>query len=145
MKPKKYKMSVNNAASETNGEGDLGIMPTPGLPLLTADTTEVLMTTGNFGNFRRHTLLRYLDSLNNFPDLKAKLLDWKPEVFETKTRRQSNQVKAVTSYRDIFGIDLPKSQSPKFKKGKDGISGGYHPSPPSSGASTPTKKSAKKE
>merc|ERR1711974_546736 len=88
---------------------------------------------------------RYLDSLNNVPDLKAKLLDWKPEVFETKTRRQSNQVKAVTSYRDIFGIDLPKSNSPKYKRGKDVVSGNHHTSPPTSGTSTPTKKSAKKE
>ena len=61
-----------NAADGLLGDGDLGIMPTPGLPLLTADTTEVLMTTGNFGNFRRHTLLRYLDSLNNVPRLKEK-------------------------------------------------------------------------
>ena len=139
-KRKKQKMSFDKLPSETSG-GDLGIMPTPGLPLLTADTTEVLMTTGNFGNFRRHTLLRYLDSLNNSPDLKAKLLDWKPEVFETKTRRQSNQVKAVTSYREIFGIDLPEPSLTKSKKGKDG----YQSSPPTSGTSTPTKKSSKKE
>merc|ERR1712088_1284958 len=114
----KDKMALKSNSS--NSDGDLGIMPTPGLPLLTADTTEVLMTTGNFGNFRRHTLLRYLDSLNNSPDLKAKLLDWKPEVFETKTRRQSNQVKAVTSYREIFGIDLPEPNLTKSKRGKDG-------------------------
>jgi hypothetical protein len=144
-KRKKNKKSFDKLASATNGEEELGLFPTPGLPLLTADTTEVLMTTGKFGNFRRFTLLRYLDSLNNFPDLKSKLLDWKPEVFETKTRRQSNQVKAVTSYRDIFGIDLPKSHSPKYKRGKDGNSGSHHTSPPTSGTSTPTKKSTKKE
>ena len=140
-KRKRNKKSFGQLPSVTNGEGDLGIMPTPGLPLLTADTTEVLMTTGNFGNFRRHTLLRYLDSLNNVPDLKAKLLDWKPEVFETKTRRQSNQVKAVTSYREIFGIDLPGSDLVGSKRGKESS----RSSPASSGTSTPTKKSAKKE
>ena len=136
-KRKKYKMSFDKLVPDT--EGDLGILPTPGLPLLTADTTEVLMTTGNFGNFRRPTLLRYLDSLNTVPDLKAKLLDWKPEVFETKTRRQSNKVKAVTSYREIFGIDLPGQSyfAELTKRGKD--------SPPTSGTSTPTKKPTKKE
>merc|ERR1719400_2891272 len=138
-RPKNDKIALKSNSSD--GDEDLGIMPTPGLPLLTADTTEVLMTTGNFGNFRRQTLLRYLDSLNNSPDLKAKLLDWKPEVFETKTRRQSNQVKAVTSYREIFGIDLPEPNITKSKRGKDG----YQSSPPTSGTSTPTKKSSKKE
>ena len=142
-RPKNDKIALKSNSSD--GDEDLGIMPTPGLPLLTADTTEVLMTTGNFGNFRRQTLLRYLDSLNNVPDLKAKLLDWKPEVFETKTRRQSNQVKAVTSYREIFGIDLPKPDAPTVKRGKDIGSAGYKASPPTSGTSTPTKKLTKKE
>jgi hypothetical protein len=104
-------------------EDSIGLLPTPGLPLLTQDTTEVLMGT-NFGNFRRQTLLRYLDSLEDSAELKAKILDWKPEVLETKTRRQSNQVKTSTNYKEIFGIDLPVSppvsgtkDTPKKKKG----------------------------
>merc|ERR1712241_1553414 len=35
-KRKKIKKSFDKLAVETNGEGDLGMMPTPGLPLLTA-------------------------------------------------------------------------------------------------------------
>ncbi|CAB4069879.1 unnamed protein product [Lepeophtheirus salmonis] len=82
-----------------------GLIPTPGLPLLTSDTTDILMGS-NYGNFRRQTLLRYLE-LDQCSDLKAKMLDWKPEVFETKTRRQSNQVRAVTAYREIFEKKRP--------------------------------------
>merc|ERR1719232_1016523 len=101
------------------------------------------MSTGGskFGNFRRQTLLHYLEELEDSPDLKARLLDWKPEVLETKTRRQSNQIKAVTSYREIFGIDLPEPNVTKSKRKKDG----NQSSPPTSGTSTPTKKPSKKE
>ena len=102
-------------------EESIGLLPTPGLPLLTEDTKDALMGNASFGNFRRQTLLRYLEKMDDSAELKAKILDWKPEVLETKTRRQSNQVKAVTSYKEIFGIDLPRSpgkSSPKKKKKK---------------------------
>merc|ERR1719208_513749 len=88
----------------------------PGLPLLTEDT---LIEDGgaNFGNFRRQTLLRYLDTMEDSAELKAKILDWKPEVFETKTRRQSNQVKGKAGghIREIFGIDLKTARECKRK------------------------------
>ena len=92
---------------DTLPEEGMGMLATPGLPLLTQDTKDDLMNATNFGNFRRQTLLRYLEKMDDSAELKAKILDWKPEVLETKTRRQSNQVKAVTSYKEIFGIDLP--------------------------------------
>ncbi len=90
-------------------EEGMGLLPTPGLPMLTQDITEVLIGT-NFGNFRRQTLLRYLDSMDDSAELKAKLLDWKPEVLESKTRRQSNS-KVKANYKEIFGLNLPTSKS----------------------------------
>lgn len=100
-------------------EEGMGLLPTPGLPMLTPDTKDTLIGS-NFGNFRRQTLLRYLEEHEDSAELKAKFLDWKPEVFETKTRRQSNQIKLVTNYREIFGIDLPShggssEETPKKK------------------------------
>jgi len=87
-------------------DGNIGMLPTPGLPLLTEDTKDVLMGS-NFGNFRRQTLLRYFDRLGEAGDLKAQLLDWHPEVLESKTRRQTSLTKAVTSVKEIFGFELP--------------------------------------
>lgn len=79
-----------------------GLMPTPGMPIWMEVAEQSspegsLSPTTNpppnpFGNFRRQTLLRYLGSLNCSPEIKARMLDWKPEVYETKTRRQSHQV-----------------------------------------------------
>ena len=109
MKEKKKKKNTCDDLPTSEG---LGLLLTPGLPALAEDTS----ADGNYGNFRRQTLLRYLDAIDESPELKAKMLDWKPEVFETKTRRQSNQVKAVTAYREIFGIDLPE----KFNKNAKG-------------------------
>ena len=67
---------------------------------------------------------RYLDTLEDSAELKAKILDWKPEVFETKTRRQSNQVKVKTGIKEIFGIDLKtaKESKRKMKKKKEAAS-----------------------
>ena len=60
---------------------------------------------------------RYLDTMEDSAELKAKILDWKPEVFETKTRRQSNQVKGKAGglIREIFGIDLKTARESKRK------------------------------
>ena len=58
---------------------------------------------------------RYLDTLEDSAELKAKILDWKPEVFETKTRRQSNQIKVKTGLKEIFGIDLKTAKESKRK------------------------------
>ncbi len=91
-------------------EDGLGLMATPGLPLLTTETTEVLMETSNFGNFRRQTLLRYLDCLDDSAELKSKVLDWRPEVLETKTRRQASEAKTASNHREIFGLDLEEAE-----------------------------------
>ena len=50
------------------------LMRTPGLP----DINEVVSgeaLLNSYNNFRKQTLLRYLDEAS--PDLKAKILDWK--------------------------------------------------------------------
>jgi hypothetical protein len=88
-------------------------MPTPGLPEIDDEASdETVMTSYNY--FRRQTLLRYLDeTLNHSPELKAKILDWKPQVLESKTRHQTSQARAVTAYKDIFGIDLPGTKRQK--------------------------------
>ena len=46
-------------AYEKLTEEKIGMIMTPGLPLLTEETSEALMQGANFGNFRRQTLLRY--------------------------------------------------------------------------------------
>ena len=67
--------------------------------------------------------------------LQARLLDWKPEVLETKTRRQTGQVKAVTSYREIFGIELPLMSPPQAKLDKASRAS----SPATSASTTPSR------
>ena len=63
---------VLNSGSN-GGEFNLGLMATPGLPDFNSDNFEELMSSGGskFGNFRRQTLLHYLDNLEDSPDLKV--------------------------------------------------------------------------
>lgn len=96
-------------------------MPTPGLPEIKDDLAsndDNVMK--SFNNFRRLTLLRYLDgSANHTPELKAKILDWKPEVLSSKTRHQTTKAREVTAYKEIFGTELPgKSKKAKGKGSK---------------------------
>lgn len=96
------------------------LMSTPGLPDMEEASDESLMR--SYSNFRRQTLLRYLDeTINHSPELKAKILDWKPAVLENKTRHQANKAREVTAYREIFGLDLPGAKkakkAPRKKKG----------------------------
>ena len=109
MKEKKKRMMRQPVTDESQDtSGNLGMLPTPGLPLLTDDTKEVLVGSG-FGNFRRYTLLKYLDSLNETSgEQKPK---W--EVLDSKTRRQSNLTKPVTSLKEIFGLDAPPKKAKK--------------------------------
>ena len=109
MKEKKKRMMRQPVTDESQDtSGNLGMLPTPGLPLLTDDTKEVLVGSG-FGNFRRYTLLKYLDSLNETTgEQKPK---W--EVLDSKTRRQSNLTKPVTSLKEIFGLDAPPKKAKK--------------------------------
>ena len=70
----------------------------------------------SFNNFRRLTLLRYLDgSASHSPELKAKILDWKPEVLSSKTRHQTTKAREVTAYKEIFGTELPGSNVQSIK------------------------------
>lgn len=109
MKEKKKRMMRQPVTDESQDtSGNLGLLPTPGLPLLTEDTKEVLVGSG-FGNFRRYTLLKYLDSLNETTgEQKPK---W--EVLDSKTRRQSSLTKPVTSLKEIFGLDAPPKKTKK--------------------------------
>lgn len=86
----------------------LGLLPTPGLPLLTEDTKDVLIGSG-FGNFRRHTLNKYLGEHGDSDDNK----DWHFDILETKTRRQSSLTKPVTSFKEVFGIEPPTNKQIK--------------------------------
>eukprot|EP00092_Neocalanus_flemingeri_P015678 GFUD01016972.1.p1 GENE.GFUD01016972.1~~GFUD01016972.1.p1 ORF type:complete len:2025 (+),score=728.26 GFUD01016972.1:126-6200(+) len=108
MKEKKKRM--RQPVPDESQDVALGLLPTPGLPLLTDDTKEVLVGSG-FGNFRRYTLVKYLDSLNDSSgDQKPK---WNPDVLDSKTRRQSSMTKPVTSLREIFGLDAPPKKAKK--------------------------------
>ena len=83
-------------------------MSTPGLPDVNEASIEDDQIIISYTSFRRQTLLRYLDaSQEHSPELKAKLLDWKPEVLENKTRHQTTKAREVTAYKEIFGLDLP--------------------------------------
>lgn len=110
MKEKKKRMMRQPVTDESQDtSGNLGLLPTPGLPLLTEDTKEVLVGSG-FGNFRRYTLQKHLDSLNETSgDQKQK---W--DVLDSKTRRQSSLTKPVTSLKEIFGLDAPPKKAKKI-------------------------------
>ena len=100
------------------------LLSTPGLPdLIEDEDIEDEKVLHSFGNFRRQTLLRYLDaSQQHSPEFKAKLLDWKPEVLENKTRHQTTKAREVTAYKEIFGLELSgvakKSSSSGRQKSK---------------------------
>ena len=116
-------------------------MPTPGLPEIKDDLANDDNVMKSFNNFRRLTLLRFLDgSDNHSPELKAKILDWKPEVLTSKTRHQTSKAREVTAYKEIFGTDLPgknkKSKSSKKKTKKE--------TEHSDSATTPTKQTPEK-
>ena len=94
-------------------------MPTPGLPEIKDDLAsndDNVMK--SFNNFRRLTLLRYLDgSANHTPELKAKILDWKPEVLSSKTRHQTTKAREVTAYKEIFGTKCGDQYISKYQDG----------------------------
>merc|ERR1719507_1633828 len=71
---------------------NLGLLPTPGLPLLTEDTKDVLIGSG-FGNFRQSTLLKHLSNESGAA-----------EIVEPKSRRQSGVSKSKVSLKEIFGV-----------------------------------------
>jgi len=111
MKEKKKRMMRQPVTDESQDtSGNLGLLPTPGLPLLTEDTKEVLVGSG-FGNFRRYTLLKYLDSLSESSGEQRQ--KWNPDVLDSKTRRQSSMTKPVTSLKEIFGLDAPPKKPKK--------------------------------
>ena len=99
-------------------------MSTPGLPDVNEQAIEDDQKLISYASFRRQTLLRFLDgSQDHSPELKAKLLDWKPEVLESKTRHQTTKAREVTAYKEIFGSlpgivkkPKPKASSSKPKK-----------------------------
>ena len=83
-------------------------MSTPGLPDVNEEAIADDQVLISYTSFRRETLLRYLESSQEHtPELKAKLLDWKPEVLENKTRHQTTKAREVTAYKEIFGSELP--------------------------------------
>lgn len=94
------------------------LLATPGLPDIADEEIDDDQIIKSIANFRRTTLLRFLDaSENHSPELKAKLLDWKPEVLENKTRHQTTKAREVTAYKEIFGLELPGVSPPKTSKG----------------------------
>jgi hypothetical protein len=87
---------------------ELRLMSTPGLPDVNEEAIADDQVLISYTSFRRETLLRYLESSQEHtPELKAKLLDWKPEVLENKTRHQTTKAREVTAYKEIFGSELP--------------------------------------
>ena len=104
-------------------------MKTPGIPDIDEDVSEETFIS-SYNNFRKQTLIRYLDeTVNHSPELKAKILDWKPEVLENKTRHQTTKARETTAYKEIFGCEpgtkkKGKSKSKKKQPKKVVVSGG---------------------
>ena len=96
MKEKKKRMMRAPVQNEVK-TGNLGLLPTPGLPLLTDDTKDVLLGSG-FGNFRQYTLSKFMQNECKWTDL----------VPETKPRRQTSASKPAINIREIFGMETPK-------------------------------------
>ena len=97
MKEKKKRMMRAPVQSELKN-GPVGLLPTPGLPLFTNDTKDVLLGTG-FGNFRHYTLDNFIQ--------KGKIT----ELLASKTRRHTHNSKSVLSIREIFGHEIKKTKS----------------------------------
>eukprot|EP00092_Neocalanus_flemingeri_P036738 GFUD01039994.1.p1 GENE.GFUD01039994.1~~GFUD01039994.1.p1 ORF type:complete len:254 (+),score=83.96 GFUD01039994.1:165-926(+) len=93
MKKKNKRMSkqpVHGNSQDTN----CGLLPTPGLPLPKENTKENLVESG-FGNFRRYTLLKYLDNSSG---------DQKPDL-DYKTSWQSSMTRTITRLRESLRLD----------------------------------------
>merc|ERR1712198_270257 len=109
MKEKKKRMMRAPVQSEVKygyGSGNLGLLPTPGLPLLTDDTKDVLLGSG-FGDFRHYTLTKFMQTefkMNDIP--------------ETKSRRQHSSSKSSHSLKEIFGCDSPSKKPRKSSEAK---------------------------
>ena len=139
MKEKKKRMMRAPVQNEVK-YNNVGLLPTPGLPLLTADTKDVLLGSG-FGNFRQYTLTKALQN-------EAK---WS-EVPEIKPRRQANSSKPVINIKEIFGMETPgkKSKKPGEEKSKKIIEEKSKKpveikAEPSTTPSTPVKKEKKRK
>jgi hypothetical protein len=94
------------SANEVSLEDNLGLLPTPGLPLLTEDTKDVLLAS-SFGHFRRHTLLKYLEIKEEATENKAPQQLFTNEIIDCKRKRNGLVVKPAINYKEIFGSDLP--------------------------------------
>ena len=114
-KKRMMRMRMTKAVMESSSnEDNLGLIPTPGLPLLDLGSKEVpLVTQSNstYGNFRLYTLNNYLD----FGE-QGKPSTWTPEVLDSKTRSKASSAIIGPAFREIFGTDTPLA---KIKGKKD--------------------------
>ena len=135
MKEKKKRMMRAPVQSEIK-TGPLGLLPTPGLPLLTDDTKDVLLGTG-FGNFRHYTLSKFIQNEFKMSDIR-----------ETKPRRQTSSSKPAVNIREIFGVETPSKKSKKKATEESAKKVSVKEEPfrePSTPQSTPVKKERKKK
>ena len=113
------------AANEISLEDNLGLLPTPGLPLLTEDTKDVLLApstaTTSFGNFRRYTLLKHLEVKDEPADSVKAAAPPPPsqlfsnEIIDGKRKRNGMVVKPAVNFKEIFGLEVPpKKVKPKI-------------------------------
>ena len=82
-------------------ENNMGLIPTPGLPMLTPD---LIQSNPSFGSFRHYTLNKYLDfgeSGKPKPDI------WTAEILDSKTRSKLNSSALSPSIKEVFGVDTP--------------------------------------
>ena len=106
-KPKR--MAQTQKAPEC--EGAFGLLPTPGLPVVTEDSKGALAGT-TFGGFRQSTLQRYIEK-----DPESKEL---PPVGPTCKARKPGEVLGPGSLKEIFGLVTTGLTSQPIKKEKTG-------------------------
>ena len=100
MKEKKKRMMRAPVQTEIRN-GPIGLLPTPGLPLATSDTKDVLLGTG-YGNFRQYTFENFIQKGKSAEPLSSK--------------RHSHSSKSVLTVREIFGVEIKKEKNTEDKK-----------------------------
>ena len=126
MKEKKRMKRKKMAAEKWSAaDNNMGLLLTPGLPLLTEDTKEVLLGTTNasssatsFGNFRPYTLNKYLEYGEEVEKPKY-FMYGEPEVFDSKTRSKANEKAFGPTILEIFGRDIPDKNGERKQAKKD--------------------------
>ena len=118
-KKRMMRMRMTKTVQESSvTEDNMGLIPTPGLPLINNDNSDVIINSVGFSSFRSYTLGKYLDYGEQGRPMKTSL--WTSEVLDSKTRSRTNASLPSVSLKEIFGVEpSPKKVKGKQKEKKD--------------------------